>query len=320
MKNTCALHGRKGAAVTSVIDNSLCFLTINDGIIAGSGEYVVDYAKRLLMTGVDYIQIDNRSVEYFNASDFPCGKRCLFRVRCPEDTETALKYDFAYITVPIFMYLEYTAYKEILPINLEISSYDGMSLPELYKISRNVTRFSDISMFTFVVGDSSDRREFSEILADIRKFSIASVAICPLNVCCCGADIATDAFSSGANAVYLSHVSGGRYTTLSEFINSACRHFRISVDDKGLDSVMNAAAGIISLERKIKEGVSILPNFNVDEGNNFKHVRPERPAGRKPDGVERKLREFEFESDEAAALRKILGELTPDLYRNNNEQ
>ena len=298
MKNTCALHGRKGAAVTSVIDNSLCFLTIDDGIIAGSGEYVVDYAKRLLMTGVDYIQIDNRSVEYFNASDFPCGKRCLFRVRCPEDTETALKYDFAYITVPIFMYLEYTAYKEILPINLEISSYDGMSLPELYKISRNVTRFSDISMFTFVVGDSSDRREFFEILADIRKFSIASVAICPLNVCCCGADIATDAFSSGANAVYL----------------------RISVDDKGLDSVMNAAAGIISLERKIKEGVSILPNFNVDEGNNFKHVRPERPAGRKPDGVERKLREFEFESDEAAALRKILGELTPDLYRNNNEQ
>lgn len=303
--------------MTSIIDNSLCVIPYLDPSFPQSEAALFEYVSKLIRTGVDYIQIDNKTVGIFTDNGFDTAKRCIFKVNCEEDFEIAARHSFAYVTIPVRYFLMREKFPPDMNINMEIYADDNISFTELYELSEKLLYFRNISMFTYIFAESQDRESFAKTLSKIRAQTISSVSVCPINTCCCGVDIATDAFSAGINAVVLCYIPNSRYTSLDEFINATCSNFRIRLSGDSAENMLNHISAVMSLEHKVKHGVSILPNHNVDTNT---EQRRRMPSEEPSEGIiERKLAELELEADETDELTKILKALSADLFNDTKK-
>lgn len=301
--------------MTSIIDNSLCVIPYLIESFPLSAKQLFDYVEKLIRVGVDYIQLDSRTVKYFLEADFDTEKRCIFKINSESDFEIASERRFAYVTIPVKFFLSHDKFPENMNINMEIYADDLISFDALYSLSEKLLYFRSISMFTYIFAESQEREAFAATLKKIRAATIAAVSVCPINTCCFGVDIATDAFSAGIDAVVLSYFANSRYTALDEFVNATCTNFRIRLSGDRTEELVRHISEVMSLEYKVKNGVSVLPNHNVDANTEPRQVSNKKEA--RETITEKKLAELELYSDEAAELSRILKSLSVDLFRDD---
>ena len=193
-----------------IVDNSLCIIDFSENATPKS---VTGYIVSLFQSGVDYAEIDRRSITFFK--DVNTEERFIFRVDNIEDFDIISKKRFKYLVLPLNMIAVANKLSSFgIMIEVDCTDLDFETLCGI----RNKVMDAGCAALRLVSDFNGNNKIIEDFLAWNDNNGCFPINICPMNVSLCGIDAALTAYRTDAGMLTLGFGASYLYTPYESFL------------------------------------------------------------------------------------------------------
>lgn len=306
---------------TAVIDRTLSFLPINHE--PDTKTHLLNYIDKLTDCGVDYFEIGSDVVDILGEINY--SERYIFKVRKTTDMAVAVKYDFAYVTVPHQFVKLFSRQQKKQNLIAEIFTNEYAVLSELLRLKESKC-LSNIALVRLTGILASSQESIEKLVGWYKANFFIPLDVCPINTALSGASDAVGFFKAGADSISLSFGRNHYYTAFEDFLINKHILQRQRLSAEIISAICSASLEFLRVFGTIPSGMerivtnenpTLAPVFNIESGMVFRPFRPSRrPDSAEPTVIEKQIKTIGLEREIEDAIIDMLKKTNFSFYQN----